>query len=258
MANTIEAISQAVERLYRGFVLRDLLGLVLPGAISLFSIWSLMNQFQDLAASLRNLGNSVKHLAAEPVTYQVIIAIFFLSVSYVIAWLLQAVHNSIIDAIFQLIRPVHQWAQSNQRVRHILAWPWLAPLWLLFWPVIGLFYYMVEISKAFPSNGVPSPTDTFSLVVRSALSPDHEYLNTNEESKLSPEIRQQFARYPERISALMLMTGNLAIAGVLFLVAWRPHWLAYVAVLLVYLEYWRLLYTRNMQYTLHFRRQRIT
>lgn len=47
MKEIIDSLSSSLERLYQGFVLRDLLGFVLPGSIFLLSVWSLFAPTQS-------------------------------------------------------------------------------------------------------------------------------------------------------------------------------------------------------------------
>jgi hypothetical protein len=95
-----------------------------------------------------------------------------------------------------------------------------------------------------------------SLITTGALNPDQKLKSLRGAKALSRV--QESAPYTERISALMLMTGNITIAGIPLLIVivsksalrWWHTLIGIGILLLIYLEHWRLFYARNLRHSL--------
>jgi len=226
MDKVIDSVSNAIEKIYQSFILRDLLGFVLPGAISLLSF-----SFLVIPHSGDNFpGWLVVRLNIQRLT--TVQVILFFGFSYLASWILQSLHYGIVDWIHMVILVIRE--RRN----------WERLLWIISGPII--FMRMINRSITFP-NIVESPT----LITRGALSPDLA-LQRIPGREIPPRVRDSLS-YFERASALMLMTGNLALAGIIFLFAlgqgefgWKAAW-GIPVILFLYLEHRRLWYARNLR-----------
>lgn len=235
MSEAVNSLSTAIEKMYQSFILRDLLGFVLPGLISTFSLWYLLE-------SNFSQNPFVKWVTENPSSSLVpdwVKIVAGIATTYLISWTLQSIHYGIIDFLFQIGRLF-----NNVNPEQLEQKKWGR----VFWPIIGILVYMAKIAhfktQSDETNKLPP-----SLISRGALSPDNAY------KIYHVQLSDVVSRYPERLSALMLMTGNLAIAITLLLFALQlSGWYlasGAVIVLFLYLEYWRLWYTRNLQIQMH-------
>jgi hypothetical protein len=259
MSEAIRSFTAAIEKMYQSFVMRDLLGFVLPGLIFLLSLWFLVGnpaQFFYCNSSTNRFGCVMIGLGTMLTVWQVFI---LLGVSYLAGWVLQCVHHSIADSLFQLmqgdkngtVKPVETQAKDTEksaesreggykkifvRLRSTLSWP-----------VMGIRFYVTEIR-----NGTQNAITT-SLITKGALAPDIALKRVRGEKALRR--LQESYPYTERLSALMLMTGNTAIASIPLLFAVRTvfGWWTLgggIVCLLMYLEYWRIFCARNLRHEL--------
>ena len=244
MARTVSSLSEAIEQVYQGFILRDLLGFVLPGSLSLLSLayhlFRLWFPSLDFFHKLKESVTEIVTATGAPIFGLVVLAAF-VGFSYVTAWILQSVHYGLVDWIFQFVR-------GDKRFRFRL------------WPLTGVFFYagaVVQSSSEIDMKGeLPlSP----SMITRGALAPDQALMNIKGQDL--PERMREASSYTERISALMLMTGNTAIAGALLLSVvlrqenlgwnWWVFLIGSLVILFVYLEHWRLWYARNLRHRIY-------
>lgn len=246
MSNAASSISEAIEKVYQSFVLRDLLGFVMPGSVSLLSLWYLVER----PPCVRFLHWLVNRFETAPNVGQVLA---FLGASYLTAWVLQSVHYGLVDWCFRIWRYSKVW-QRDKRYRKLF--------YLLSWPVrvVGIWFYMEKVTRFNHRDKAqdaisPSIEESPSLITRGALAPD-EALKRIKGPKYPPRLSHSFS-YTERASVLMVMTGNLAIAGIPFLIALGVGGLGWwtlvglPVLLLVYLEYWRLWYARNLRHQIY-------
>lgn len=235
------SFSDAIEKIYQSFVLRDFLGFVLPGTLSLFAIGYLLTS--SFPNSFGWLADIEQTIIQPPFNWLVIIG--FLGLSYLTAWLFQSVHYGIVDFLFQLVRlgSLKQLRQLNEN-------------WYFFlWPVTAIFFYAKQVAK-FNGQNDKSNKLSPSLITRGALSPDNA-LNEIAGEKIPPRMQDSLL-YTERVSALMIMTGNLAIAGLLLLFVihqqFKSFWLTFICAVIIwllYVEHWRLWYTRNLRHKIY-------
>ncbi len=233
MGEAIRSFVEAIEKIYRSFVLRDLLGFVLPGMIFLLSLWFLFgtpSQFFNCPSPTDSFSCLTKGEGTVPTGWLVLV---FLGVSYLAGWILQCIHHGIVDSIFH----VNMQAGKLALLRSIVL--------CIFWFVIGIRSYARAITES-TQNSTP-----VSLITTGALAPDLALKGARGEKALKRF--QESVPYTERLSALMLMTGNTVIAGIPLLFALRPAlgrwtWVGVPVLLLMYLEYWRLFYARNRRH----------
>lgn len=239
MKDIINSLATAFERLYQGFVLRDLLGYVLPGSIFLLSIWSLIapnlkdtfcNQPQiNPSSPLSPLECFSSTLGANWETMQIVA---FLGGSYLIALILQSLHYGLADIVYQLV--------DRKSFRRII------------WPISGIWYYMKGISQPFDENKeVSTLSENPSLMSIGALAPDKALQKLKNENALSRF--QESKAYTERLSVLQIVMGNTIVAGIPFLALLSKvlgGWTILGAIVLIfgYLEHWRLFYVRNLRH----------
>ncbi len=232
MSEAVNSLSVALEKAYQSFILRDLLGFVLPGLISIVSLGYLLESNFSSNAFVTWL-NGI--LVADWVKTTALLA-----TAYLTGWILQSVHYGIIDWLFQIGRFSHKIRAAVEALEQ--------SEWLRIWPIVGILVYMAKIAN-FNTQSDETRKLPPSLITRGALSPDRAY------KMYHVKLPDVVSRYPERLSVLMLMTGNLAIAGSLSLFALQPNWYYWVGgiivVLFLYLEHWRLWYTRNLQVQMH-------
>jgi hypothetical protein len=104
MNEVVRSFAEAIEKMYRSFILRDLLGFILPGLIFLASLWFLVGNptqsplCQSTTGSLHCL---TQILGAKPNVWQILALV---GVSYLTGWVLQSVHFGIVDWIFQIVK----------------------------------------------------------------------------------------------------------------------------------------------------------
>ena len=229
MSEAINSLADAIERLYRSFVLRDVVGYLLPGAVFISSAWLLGSGQSDLPGYLANL-------LRDWMPSQLIA---FLVASYLGGALIQSVHYGFVDWIYQL--PRIDSPCSKTKCRFLRA---------IFWPVTGIFTYakkVIDVAKI----DTPSLIDSPSLMTIGALYPDVAPKPSKEKSPSKSEERDP---YTDRLSVLMLITSNLAIASVPLVILiwrrcnWRLGFLAVVLIVFLYLEHGRLLYARNLRH----------
>ena len=227
MKDIVNSLSISLERLYQGFVLRDLLGYVLPGSIFLLSVWSLFapgakNTF-CYQPSTNPLECFSKTLGENWETMQIVA---FLGGSYLIALILQSFHYGLVDIVHQII--------TRKR------------------PILGIRYYMKGISQPFDeTREALKLSEIPSLMSIGALSPDKALQNLKSESALSRF--HESKAYSERISVLQIVMGNTVIAGIPFLALLSGvlgGWTVLGAIVLIfgYLEHWRLFFVRNLRH----------
>jgi len=234
MSQAISSITDSIDRLYRGFVLRDLLGFILPGAIFLSSLWCLITSTNVSACT--SFDACAKHLLTPLVIDGFTVkTLVFLGASFLAAWVIQSVHFGFVDWMYQIAKH-HQW-------------------WSFLWPLAGVVVYARRIDDVFGDHTTTIQNPSPSLVTNGAIAPDITLKKLK--GNRATERMGESTAYTERLSALMLMTSNLAIAGVplvIFMVRQLGlHWwgvLGIVALVFLYLEYWRLLYARNLRHEL--------
>ncbi len=246
MSEAINSLADAIERLYRSFVLRDVVGYLLPGSVFISSAWLLGSGQSDLPRYLANL-------LRDWMPSQLIA---FLAASYLGGVLIQSVHYGIVDWVYQLQKKVYDFLQRDAD-----SWPTKTIFWLLktiflplraiLWPVAGIFTYARQIIDVAKIDN-PSLIDSPSLMTIGALALDAAPRSREEKSLSKSGERDS---YTERLSVLMLITSNLAIASVPLLILaikFDLHWCyplgGALILLFLYLEHWRLLYARNLRH----------
>jgi hypothetical protein len=222
MSDALNTLSTALDKLYRDFVLRDLLGFVFPGAIIIVSIWCLVARpdmcLQQCIAKLLEINPSV---------VQVFV---FLGISYTTAWVLQVVHYAFVDCAFLICK--------RKELR--------APLCPLIWP-LRVYVRSMDVS---PERSIEALRSSPSLITRGALNPDVAIARLGKAG--IPETVRYSLPYDERARVLAIMTANLAFASVflvIVLVKKLGWWYAFgiIVSLFLYVEYWRLWYTVNLR-----------
>lgn len=233
MKDIINSLSTSLERLYQGFVLRDLLGYVLPGSIFLLSVWSLFTPTgkgtlcETVSSPLKCFSNTLGE------NWETMQIVAFLGGSYLVALILQSFHYGLVDIVYQIA--------TQKR------------------PILGIKYYMKGISQSFDENKeVSKLREIPSVMSIGALAPDKALRNLKSERAFSRF--QESKAYSERISVLQIVIGNTVIAGIPFLFLllkslgpWTilsTIFLASGVIVLIfgYLEHWRLFYVRNLRH----------
>lgn len=240
-----------MDRFYRNFFLRDILAYTLPGFLFVAGIWFMADPYMlgatcpTQAGSLRCLINATKVDLSWPQLA------FLLGSSFLVGWVLQALHFAFVDWIFQF---------ATQFELH----PWRS----LVWPLYSTIHHTRAIAR-----GTDRRSEANSLITMGSLAPDKALGRI---SNNQVEVRTQSTLgYTERLSALMLMVANLVVGGgiLVFLAAlrsilsWLVHWspaiglavlsfinpvglaltLAAVALIAIYSEFWRMYYARNLR-----------
>lgn len=226
MKEILDSLSTSVEKLYQGFVLRDLLGFVLPGSIFLLSIWSLFapTESGDFCDSAELLKCFVKTIGG---SWQTLHLVAFVGGSYLTALLLQSVHYGLVDLVYKIATRKRSYS--------------------------GIRYYTKSISQPFnKSKDTPKLSEIPSLMSIGALSPEKALENLESERALS--IFQESKAYSERISILQIVLGNAVLAGIPLLVLVSKSldlgwWTILGAMVLLfgYIEHWRLFFVRNLR-----------
>jgi len=206
-----------LERMYQGFFLRDILGFVAPGSISLMSLWLILDSKypQITSTTVACLWGKLS------VTWRVIV---FLVAAYLLAWTLQSVHYGFLNLIG-----------------------------LRFFA--GTFSELAPLVHSMNAEEMEERLKQSPIVTRGALEPDLVLAKSMPEKVLEDRLRD--LPYTERVSALFLMTGNLTIATVLLVLMlicrmhdWR--WIAgFLIPLFLYIEHWRLWKARNLQIAIY-------
>lgn len=246
MDKVIEAFSNAIERLYNSFVFRDLLGYVLPGSLLLSLLWlHFANPKQ--ATTYAGLRNSLAILEKAFATHSSTINILaFIALSYLAGWILQCIHFGLIDWLYRLVWP---FTTTGSRWRFLL---------IFIWPVAGAVVFMRSTLALTRTPEKWRDDHPLSIITAAALGPDiakHHRAISGERS-----LPNDTGRYTERLSAVMLMTGNVFCVGVVaFVLAAFSHlllWWGYLicgaALLLIYVEFWRMWFARNLREVIAF------
>lgn len=227
MKEILDSLSTSLEKLYQGFVLRDLLGFVLPGSIFLLSIWCLMVP-NGISPNCNNNSLGCVSDVLSKVNQNTITIVAFIGVSYLTALILQSVHYGLADLIYQKVT-------GNQFK-------------------LRIWYFMKGISKPFDKNeDAPDLSEIPSLLSIGALAPEKALQNLTSEKALTRF--QESKAYSERISVLQIVIGNSVLAGfpLLFLLSksldldWWWTILGATILLFGYVEHWRLFYVRNLR-----------
>jgi|CXWL01.1.fsa_nt_gi hypothetical protein len=211
-----DGIVKLLERMYQGFVLRDILGFVAPGSISLISLGLILapKLIEKLWCKLDS---------------SIWVVITFIVMAYMLAWSLQSLHYGIVNLVNTVYNRVRKSASPSEP------------------PKLSSVEEIEKSMKKMP------------MVTRRALEPDLAWAKYATDKML--EKRLEDFPYNERLSALMLMSSNLAISLVLLAVAFliRPMAMAevdsskLVSLLLfvfsafLYCEHWRIWVARNLQ-----------
>jgi hypothetical protein len=228
----MDAVSKVLERLYAGFFLRDILGFVVPGAISLISLWFICGADSRLPKTPSN--RLVTWFGGLDSGWQVVT---FIMVSYILAWILQTLLYGLVNLI------------AKRR---------------------GLLEFFKGKLKGLVPFGDTSDVGQTATVLSDSWAMTRVSLRFD--SILAKDLpREMLAErleefpYTERLSALAIMSSNLAISTFLVVVAMLlrfaselPWWavviLAVVSVIvpsLLYMEYWRLIRARNLQIAIY-------
>ena len=229
----MHGVSGILERLYSRFLLRDVLGFVAPGAISLFSLWSICHVDSVLEAiAPESLVTFFRHA---PAGWQILA---FLAAAYLLAWALQAVVYGVVNLIMMLVRLV---SNKIDKIHEIVETSWRLV------PLVSKNEACVEQVEAIVKKSW--------WMTRISLQSDL-VLAKSFNDKLLEQHLTEFP-YSERLSALAIMSHNLAIASILLI--WSilrmcPHLrpLPFVVLMLLvpaslYIEYWRLINARDRQ-----------
>jgi hypothetical protein len=233
MGSTVSSIADAIARIYHSFVVRDLLGFVLPGSILILTFWIYIdcprphenrNMFEaiynniiyldykdNIDTNCTNIFIYLTRVIREP---KLIPTTVFLVVSYITAWILQSVHYSILNI---LLLPKSYFYKKRKTI------------------------------------------DSHFLITRMALKPDKDLERIR---KIEVINKLEEGLYTERLSALLLMTGNLSLAGSLFFLVLFFHsppekkqsyilWIELAIMALVYFEHWRLWHARNLRHEIY-------
>lgn len=220
-------VVKLLERAYQGFVLRDVLGFLTPGAISLAVLWTMLDL--DVKVKFKQIvPNSLANLFGDGSTTSTWAIILFLASAYLLGWTLQAAHFGVLSFLRLLTRI-----------------PFLARFTNPNNSTLETFVGNGDV-KGIENILRHSPPAT-----RVALE-----LDLISAKSLTNELLQERIRdfpYIERISALIIMTGNLSIAITLLLIAMATRiafgWTAlllFVIPLFLYCEYWRLMKARSL------------
>ncbi len=205
-------------RIYDGFILRDLLGFVAPGSITLIFLGV---HFEPHI--VRSLWDSS---SAWTIT-------IFVVAAYLWAWILQALHYG-----------VFTWVAGRGFLRaHFLH------------RLSELSRFVGNSNESIETRLAETP-----LLTQGALEPDLVSAKAMDVTLLKE--RMKGFPYTERLSALMLLTGNLAIAFVVLAVAsilpgydgssFSALTLPFFLIAcLMYWEYWRLWEARNIQVAIY-------
>lgn len=257
MNQVTNSLSEVLDRIYRNFFLRDILAYTLPGLLFLSGILAIVDpSFLDTTCPTQpNLVQCLIIATKLDLSWHQIA--FLLGSSYVVGWILQAVHFAIIDWGFAIVtrRNPHLWQN-------------------LLWPVFSVYYHTRAIA-----HGTDRRSEAFSLNTIGSLAPDkalRRLANNHESARV-----QATLSYTERLSALMLMLANLvAGGGVLmavavlnrlarfllllasslsitygdiiicltkFLVVLTVMSVVVLILMLIYSEFWRMYYARNLR-----------
>lgn len=222
MKEILDSLSTSVEKLYQGFVLRDLLGFVLPGSIFLLSVWSLFAPAGSYALCDpdKPLQCFVNLLGEDWKTLQIVA---FIGGSYLTALLLQSFHYGLVDLVYRIATNKYQ-----------------------------IFYYTKSISQP-DITDIPNLSEIPSLMSVGALAPEKALKNLKNEKALSRF--QESRAYTERLSVLQMVIGNTVLAGIPFLgllfksldLGWGWTILGVIILLFGYVEHWRLYFVRNFR-----------
>ena len=192
----LDAVSKLLERLYSGFFLRDILGFVVPGAVSLISLWSITYagpQCQRIRTDY--IVSWFTHL---DYGWRVVA---FLVASYLLAWTLQVFHYALVNSIARCRRPVEP---LNTKTTWFEEY---APLALM----------DVPAGKVEAADGIRKILNQSSFMTRVSLESDWFLARCLAPNPAVDRLDQ--IPYTERLSALAIMSSNLAIAILLSLVA---------------------------------------
>lgn len=262
MSNTVDSITGTIERLYQGFFLRDILGFTLPGIVTLAALWQLVEILKPFKTI--NIDHLLNKIYTPGETFGLFESLILLGLAYTTGWMLQAIHHSVIDWLYQIIlflshllgRPIKSLKMNAQ------SKPWVSRLINIFWPIAGIFYYIKQILEHDYREGneqlLAEP-----LTSRAAMAPDRMLIQKIKAGNASSELinnERLGDRYTERLSALLAMAGNLSVASLIWvLVIYRDTqnktvlW-GLIVVALLYLEHWRLWYIRNLRHEIYVRR----
>jgi|SRR3972149_4607926 len=230
----MDRLVDAIVRVYDTFILRDLLGFTFPGSIFLISLYCLLaGRLHGLAVRCEMQRATFCIDKMNAIDLSSLQLLVFLGISFVTGWTIQTVHFGIVDWIYQVFR-------FRDRSS-------------IFWPVTGVIHYVRSLGQSFEN-----PLVTFaprSLITRGALAPELYALDSR--GRFTAPQSKTPDKYFERISALMLMTANNAIAGIPLLILLATKFslgwwtlLGVLVLLIVYLEHWRLFHARNLRHEL--------
>ena len=221
------SLADVIDRLFQRFVLRDVLGLMLPGALLGAAV--LVGFYRSEAVAFFCISGAVGFQCVSEVTqrFDVLQALLLGGLAYAAGWSIQCAHLALVD--------VYHWAEKRCRLLTYL------------WRLSGVHGYV----QAIDSNSLEAAA-ALSLVTLGALAPD-KALKRLTASHAKPSLQEAQA-YTERASALMMFSANLAIVGVVWIGVligttsigcWAL--LGLPIVLSLYHEYWRLLFARNLR-----------
>jgi hypothetical protein len=232
-------IVKLIDRIYQGFVLRDLLGFVAPGSISLISIWFIFNLDQNpqIVSQLCYLWRWLEGWKF----------ITFFVLAYLLAWTLQSIH-------YDFLRIVG-WILSRDTVVARLQKVHSRFIRAIFLPDRLFRKRFLNFTDCESRVNIDNVLRNSNIVTRGALELDFIISKSMDQESLKKRL-DDFP-YSERLSALMLLTSNLAIAAVLLVLMLTQRlqrleiWLFLLVPIFLYFEFWRLWQARNLQVAIY-------
>ena len=269
-----------LDRLYQGFILRDILGFTVPGGIVLITLRVVLDarveqhMFNFAKTTCAQLSTEViQSCQLSFVSWQ---AVLFVVMAYLTGWLLQSLHFVLINIVDSarsfavliatiLIKlafktKVSDLCQSvdykDAEVMVEEADGWRCLLVSLIKKVLckvreGCFSNFREMSLEDLRRAIKQQP----LVTRGALEADWIWAECADVELLKERL-QDFP-YSERLSALMLMSANLAMAIAVFVFVelaannFNGQLLVGLLIFPLYIEYWRLWKARNLQMAIY-------
>ncbi len=271
--------AKLLDRLYQGFFLRDILGFTVPGGIALIALRAVLDvrveqhMFAFAKTTCAQLSTElVQSCQLSFVSWQMVL---FIVMAYLTGWLLQSLHFVLVNLVdwarvlivllatifvkFVLHKEVSDLCQSVNNKNVVegaddlrcllvsLIKKWLCKV------REGCFSNFGEMSLEELGNAIKQQP----LVTRGALEPDWIWAKCTDIELLKERLKD--FPYNERLSALMLMSANLAMAIVVFVVValvannFNGQLLVGLLILIaaLYIEYWRLWKARNLQMAIY-------
>jgi len=228
--------AKLLDRVYQSFLLRDVLGFVVPGGIVLISLRVLLDiriEHPVILFTKTVCGQLSAFQSCEAtLTNWQIITIPLMA--YLAGWVLQAVHYGILRLVYWKLKP-----------------PFLLKRFL-----VSKFSKSGSLLDNIKTQELESLLKQAPLMTQGALEPDLIMAEPMTDELLKEQLKE--SPYSERLSALMIMSANLA--GAIFILAVmlgvkNGLWLASLILLLIsialYFEFLRLWEARNLRVAIY-------